>query len=171
MNALKKKVALDLLRNPCVLIHTEEEAEVTIRFLESALEGSVSLSAPEVNIFRQASIIRSPNFSLDLINPVITEKSERIISFDELCASFSHESQNCWRYKNITVQTGLDRKEIKLSGKEAILVQHEVDHLSGKVFYDCSIKVALVRNDGIIKGRDFCPCGSKKKFNQCCCLN
>lgn len=171
MNAQKKKVALGILRNPCASIHTQEEAEVTLRFLETVLGINQSLSAPEVNIYRQAAIIRTSDFSIDLVNPVVMNARKKVVSFRETCSSFPFEPQNCWRYKYIVLQTGIDRKEITLSDKEAILVQHEVDHLNGKVFFDHAIKAVIVRDGGKIQKKDFCPCGSKKRFIQCCYMS
>lgn len=168
MYAHKKKVALDILRNPCVPIQTQEEAEVTLKFLETVIGINQSLSAPEVNIYRQAAIIRTPDFSMDLVNPVIVSAYKKIVSYQEVCPSFPFEPQNCWRYTHIVLHTGIERKEITLSGEEAILVQHEIDHLNGKVFFDRAIKVAVVRDGGKIQAKDFCPCGSKKRFTQCC---
>jgi len=171
MNALKKSVALKTLRGRCSSIEFPQEAEVVIRLLESVLSQSRdfhSLSAPEVNLFKTAAIVRSPEFSIDLINPKIIRKEERVNSLDERCRSFAEDYVTCFRYNKITLVNGFNEDTIELSGYSALLVQHEVDHLNGILYYDRAISLALVRENGMLKTSDYCPCGSKKRLKECC---
>jgi len=170
MKVEKKKVVLDVLRSPCVDIETHEESEVVIRMLEVVLtekSSFTSVAAPEANILKRAAIIRTPEFSIDLINPIILTGVDKVLSFSEKCISFD-ESVNCLRWSEITIENGLKREKLTLSGLSAILVQHEIDHLEGKVFFDRAIKMAVVREGGKIKLSGHCPCGSGKVFSTCC---
>lgn len=78
-----------------------------------------------------------------MINPVITEKSTEMIVSKEACLSVPWVEWNVKRHKNITVEfTSLkwDRKTKKLKDYNAVIVQHEVDHLEWILFTDKLIK-------------------------------
>jgi len=107
-------------------------------------------------------------FEIELVNPVILKSEGNIITFHEPCFSFPHLELNCLRNERIVIQNGLKPREVELDGPPAVMVQHVIDHLSGKIFHDRKIKLALVREGGKIKPRDFCPCSSKKRFAYCC---
>jgi len=178
INAIKQNVALDVLRTDCVDIGSEEEATVVLSLLSHILDkenssGHLSLSAPEVNVMTRAAIVRMADFSIDLINPQILEYGKKIISFGEMCTSFPDHHLNCIRHDYIVISTGLPNKRetIHLIGMAAILVEHEVDHLNKSLFFDKAIRMAMVRGDGSISNHDFCPCGSRKKYIECCTIN
>ena len=73
-----------------------------------------------------------------LINPVILS-TEGIVDSNEGCLSVPGFQDDVQRAKNIIVKY-LDRdgasKETEMSGLLAICVQHEIDHLNGKLFID-----------------------------------
>jgi len=173
MNVLREKTALEILKNhQCTKVNSIEEGEIIIKMLESSLIDAhtdyVSLTAPQLNVMRQVAIIRTDDTSIDLINPVIIDFKDKIISFKERCLSFPANCVNCFRWNEITIKNGIVGIEKKFTGKLATLVQHAIDHLNGIVFYDRAIKLAIVREDGIIKDIDYCPCGSKERFSKCC---
>lgn len=176
MNAVTNEAALQALRNKCAEVSSAEEAEVIVRSLESAIKGflgknkHVSLSAPQANIQKQVAIIRTPEVSIDLINPKIIQKKNKIISYGETCLSFKDAKVNCRRYKEIVIENGLHKKQFTFTGQAAILIQHEIDHMNGTLIFDKTIKLALARLNGEIKERDFCPCASKKRFFDCCLM-
>lgn len=168
MGVAKKKVALDILKGVCTEVENPEEAQVIVGALEEVLDAPGSLSAPEINIKKKLAIVRTPDFSIDLVNPIILEREDQIISFRETCPSFPIEFVNCLRYNKIVIRNGFSKKPLTFTGKSAIIVQHEIDHLEGKVLFDRAIKMAVVREGGEIKHRDYCPCGSKRRFGSCC---
>lgn len=173
MKALsKKEVALEILRSKCVEVEQQAEADVLVGLLEAILKDCdiqyYSISAPEANVLKKVAIIRHPNLNINLINPKILSKTNRIVSYKESCPAFPNQKINCFRYNDIVLQNGFSGEKLTLSGLPAILVQHEVDHLNGRLFFDNSIRLALVREGGIIKAGDFCPCGSKQRFSLCC---
>ena len=171
MTTARKQVALEVLRCKCSDIESLEEANVIIRLLEYVAKDypgeCLTVTAPELNVMKKVAIIRTPDIEIDLVNPKIIAKSGDIISFKENCFSFS-ESLNCRRYNKITLQNGFDSKETVLTGNSAILVQHAVDHLGGLLYFDKTIKLAIIRNHGKILPKDFCPCGSQERFTKCC---
>ena len=74
-----------------------------------------------------------------LINPKITSRSKDMIEVEEGCLSFPDVYKNVLRHEKITVEyTDLDGKKKKINAKdmEAIVLQHEIDHLDGIVFLD-----------------------------------
>lgn len=172
MKTLKQKITTDILRNKCDQVSTLEEAELIVKLLDDARiekHGYNVISAPEMNIFKQVAIIRMPNLNVNLINPKITASSNKVISLNERCVSFGSVGVNCFRYNQITVETGMYMKNtLTLSGSEAIAVQHAIDHLNSTIHYDKAIKLGLARKDGEIKSLDLCPCLSRKRFHKCC---
>lgn len=76
---------------------------------------------------------------LVLINPVIIYKEGQIIS-KEGCLSFPNVYFNVLRFKKITVKyQDISGRERKLIAEDDLLcrcIQHEVDHLDGKLFVD-----------------------------------
>ena len=73
-----------------------------------------------------------------IFNPEITKKEDRTV-FEEGCLSLPGFFEKVERSKYIEVR-GLDRDgkpvEYKLDGLLSICMQHEIDHLDGKVFID-----------------------------------
>ncbi len=74
-----------------------------------------------------------------LINPKIIESHGEILSEDEGCLSVPGFRSNVRRARIIVVE-GLDRDgnpvSLEAEGFLAILLQHEIDHLNGKLFID-----------------------------------
>lgn len=74
-----------------------------------------------------------------LINPIITYRSKSMVEVEEGCLSFPNQFDNVMRHEKIKVEyTDIDgKKKIKsASGMEAVVIQHELDHLDGIVFLD-----------------------------------
>jgi peptide deformylase len=75
---------------------------------------------------------------LALINPEIVSASGEIV-FEEGCLSVPEFFSTVKRYEGVVVR-GLDRNgnpvEIDAEGLLAIVLQHEIDHLDGKLFID-----------------------------------
>jgi peptide deformylase len=74
-----------------------------------------------------------------LINPKIVDREGQIISQDEGCLSVPDFRADLKRAGSILVE-GLDREgkpiQIEAEGNLAIVLQHEIDHLNGKLFID-----------------------------------
>jgi peptide deformylase len=74
-----------------------------------------------------------------LINPVIINRSKSMVEVEEGCLSFPNEFDNVMRHEKIKVEyTDIEgKKKVKsASGMEAVVIQHELDHLDGIVFLD-----------------------------------
>lgn len=76
---------------------------------------------------------------LVLINPVIIQKEGQIVS-KEGCLSFPNVYLNIIRYESIVIRyQDLLGKERKMASKSDLLcrcIQHEIDHLDGRLFID-----------------------------------
>jgi peptide deformylase len=74
-----------------------------------------------------------------LINPRIVDQEGEIISEDEGCLSVPEFRADVKRYASILVE-GVDREgrpvQLEADGMLAIVLQHEIDHLKGKLFID-----------------------------------
>lgn len=74
-----------------------------------------------------------------LINPKITSRSKAMIEVEEGCLSFPDVYENVLRHEKVTVEyTDIEGKKRKINAKdiEAVVLQHEIDHLDGIVFLD-----------------------------------
>ena len=74
-----------------------------------------------------------------IINPKIVDSEGEIISQEEGCLSVPDFRSDVKRARKIVVE-GLDRDgkpiQIEAEGYLAIVLQHEIDHLNGKLFID-----------------------------------
>ena len=73
------------------------------------------------------------------VNPVIKEKTEKTIITEEGCLSFPGVYARVERYDGVIVECDDEKgekEEVMLTGVDAVILQHELDHLNGIVFYD-----------------------------------
>lgn len=101
----------------------------------------VGLAATQVNVQKRIIVIdisEDGNEPLALINPEIIF-SEGIEESQEGCLSVPDINETITRAENVTIQA-LDqhgkRVELKATGLLAVCIQHEIDHLNGKLFID-----------------------------------
>lgn len=76
---------------------------------------------------------------LILINPEIIEKSKEMVEGPEGCLSVPEENHNVKRHERVKVKyTNIEGKEVivEADGLFAICLQHEIDHLDGKLYID-----------------------------------
>ena len=116
----------------------------------------IGLAAPQVGILKRLIVIdcsdnKDIKKPLKFINPEITKLSKNISEFEEGCLSLPSQyakvirpSEITLKYKNIE---GLIC-ESKFSGLEATCIQHEIDHLDGKLFVD---HISKLKKNIIIK--------------------
>jgi peptide deformylase len=73
------------------------------------------------------------------INPVIVEKSRNVVKFEEGCLSYNNVRVRKLRHSKITVEykdyLGRTKRKI-FKDIEAIVIQHEIDHLNGVSFVE-----------------------------------
>ena len=101
----------------------------------------IGLAATQVNVQLRVLVLdisEEKNAPLALINPELMEKSG-LGESDEGCLSVPGVFEKVSRFESIRVRA-LDRDgqsiEIEAEGLLAVCIQHEMDHLDGKLFVD-----------------------------------
>ena len=122
----------------------------------------IGLAATQVDVHLRLIVIdvsEERNDPLVLINPRIIAASEEMIVGDEGCLSVPTVYDRVERHAQVQVEA-LDRHgaryEFEADGLLAVCVQHEMDHLVGKVFveYLSALKRNRIRSKMIKRGRD-----------------
>ena len=139
----------------------------------------VGLSANQIGISKRVSVIVGKNGRVwKLINPIIETKSDEMIKYLEGCMSLPGKTSVTLRHQKVSVRTdnyanvlvfGPDVEPITKESVnsdegllECISVQHEIDHLDGKLMTDVGVRVMedkssspkYGRNDKVIVEKD-----------------
>lgn len=101
----------------------------------------IGLAATQVNVHKQVIVMDLSEDRNDvkvIINPTIIEKDGEQV-YDEGCLSVPEYSAPVKRAETIKI-SALDEQgeifELEATGLLAVCIQHEMDHLAGKVFVD-----------------------------------
>jgi len=153
-----------VLRRPALPVTLEElrstEVQRLIELMRETMRDApgVGLAAPQVGISLQLAVIedrpeylrdlpsevladreRSPVDFHALINPRIVERSEEQVEYYEGCLSLAGFSALVKRSRAVTVEY-LDERgaehRVEARGWYARILQHEIDHLNGKLYID-----------------------------------
>lgn len=160
LRAQAKEVALPLSDQDIIL------GEKMMQFLKNSqdpviaeklgLRGGVGLAAPQLDISKRIIAVLVPNpedsegnppkeaYSLQEImyNPKIISHSvqDAALADGEGCLSVDRVVEGyVVRHSRVTVEyfdKNGDKQKIKLKGYNSIVVQHEIDHINGIMFYD-----------------------------------
>ncbi|MBJ40884.1 MAG: peptide deformylase [Gammaproteobacteria bacterium] len=101
----------------------------------------IGLAAIQVNIQKRLIVIdisEEKNKPIFLVNPIILTKKNKI-QFEEGCLSVPGFYEKVERFNNVTIkkQDLYGRTlEMEADGLLAVCIQHEIDHLDGKLFVD-----------------------------------
>ncbi|MFZ2987468.1 peptide deformylase [Ideonella sp.] len=163
---------LPILRYPDPRLHTVATPVVEVDdamrqliddMLETMYEAEgVGLAATQVNVHQRLIVMDTSeerNAPKVLINPVLLNKSELMTVGDEGCLSVPTIYDEVQRHARVTVQA-LDRHgqtyQFDAEGLTAVCVQHEMDHLMGKVFveYLSPLKRQRIKTKMLKKTRD-----------------
>src|SRR5690625_1871311 len=136
----EEKQLLDDMKTFLINSQDEETAE------KYKLRAGVGLAAPQLGINKRFIAIHfeydDTLYSYQLVNPKIISHSVQMayLQGGEGCLSVDEQIDgNVVRYARTTVKAfDKDGNELKLSfkGYPAIVIQHEIDHLNGIMFYD-----------------------------------
>lgn len=137
-----------LLAKPCEPVEdiTDEIRELASDMLETMYDApGVGLAAPQVGILKQI-VVYDPSDKEEekhpvvLINPEVTLTGETIVSEREGCLSVplgyraDVKRSSSIHLKYIDLDGVVHERDIE--GFEAVIVQHETDHLKGVLFID-----------------------------------
>lgn len=105
----------------------------------------IGLAAPQVGVIKRVIVMdcvkgedEAPR-PMVMFNPEITWSSEELSTYDEGCLSIPDQYAEVQRPAEVRVRwMGLDgtTREEQFAGLWATCVQHEIDHLNGKLFID-----------------------------------
>jgi peptide deformylase len=149
------------LKNVCKKVSLEESHQIgKILVYEMGLHGNaLGLAAPQLGYDARVfatkfSGIKPFDGEKYFINPEILEKSEPIM-FSEGCLSIPGKFVDKIRWSKLVVRDEVGGP-YEISGLPAIIFQHELEHLDGKLM-----------DDEMVDVYSLCPCGSGKKFKFC----
>jgi peptide deformylase len=110
----------------------------------------VGLAAPQVGVQKRVIVLDTnprqdeegkplPRHPMAIVNPVIAERSEEKVIWEEGCLSVPEYTDEVERSERVVV-TGLDRdgNPLRIEANEllGVCLQHEIDHLDGVLFVD-----------------------------------
>ncbi|MBD19622.1 MAG: peptide deformylase [Rhodospirillaceae bacterium] len=148
-----------ILKKQCLPI---DEVDDTIRrlmddMLETMYDApGIGLAAPQVAIHKRIIVVdgseknaeREPLF---LANPELIQTSNELTTFNEGCLSFPDQYAEVERSKTVKVRYldyNNEIKELDADGLLSTCIQHEIDHLNGKLFVD---RISLLKRNIIIR--------------------
>jgi len=149
----------------------EEGQEIANKLIQALDETQVGvgLSANQIGIPKSVSVIRAKKDSppIILMNPIITEASKEKILYVEGCLSLPGKVLSTVRSVNVTVTTlnhanplpfgpdsGQINNETAPTDKgllECVCVQHEIDHLNGKLIIDKDVRFEQKPAQNVVK--------------------
>lgn len=137
-------VADPILRRPARLVRPDEFGPQMAFFRDQLIatmraEGGAGLAAPQVGDGRRILVMETPSGILFMVNPVIRNQSDRLTSTKERCLSIPGEVVRVQRPDTVEViyedESGVTCRKI-LADFQAVVVQHEMDHLDGVTLLD-----------------------------------
>ncbi len=153
---------LTILRYPDPRLHTVARPVAAVderirQLVDDMLEtmyahDGVGLAATQVDVHERVIVMDTSeqrDHPLVLINPEITERSAEMKVSEEGCLSVPQVYDKVERHARVKVRAlGRDGEpfEIDAEGLAAVCVQHEMDHLLGKVFVEY---LSLLKRDRI----------------------
>lgn len=120
----------------------------------------VGLAATQVDVHERVVVIdvsENNDTLLVLINPEITWKSDDLETFEEGCLSVPGVYDEVERAAEVRVRAldeNGDAFELEADGLLAVCIQHELDHLQGKVFVEYLSRLKQSRLKARIKKQE-----------------
>jgi len=105
----------------------------------------VGLAANQIGILKQIIAVKIKKYKNDnekiyvFFNPKIKLFSKETVKMEEGCLSIPEQFAEIERPASIEIEYTNEKNQIiseKKEGYEARILQHEIDHLSGKLFFD-----------------------------------
>ena len=114
----------------------------------------VGLAAPQIGVMMQLAVVDTTlerNRRILLANPSVLAASEEMNTYDEASPNLVGVSAPITRPKNVTVrylnEDGVITRR-DFIGLEATSVQHQIDHLQGKMYFD---NLGRVKRDMLLR--------------------
>ena len=131
-------------------VHVESINDALIKLAEDMMETmydapGIGLAAPQVGVLERLIVMdcakkedEEPD-PIIMVNPLITASSEEKSVYEEGCLSIPDHFAEVTRPELVQVQwVDLDGKQHseEFGGLKSTCIQHEIDHLNGKLFID-----------------------------------
>ncbi len=123
----------------------------------------IGLAAPQIGFLQRAIVIDTDSESrgkklLKIINPEILESSGSVV-WEEGCLSVVNYTAEVTRARHVLMRGWtIEHKEIQIEASDllAVCLQHEIDHLDGRLFIDriSGLKRSLYRKRLLKQKRD-----------------
>ncbi len=148
-----------VLREVCAPVETIDDGIRALAddMLDSMYEApGIGLAASQIGVLKRLFVLdvskdEEPKAPMVFINPQIVWSSDDTSVYQEGCLSIPEYFEDVERPAEVTVQF-LNREgaeqEIKAEGLLATCIQHELDHLNGKLFIDYLSKL---KRDRVVK--------------------
>lgn len=157
---------------PVKKVDNEIKNIIELMFFTMYEEKGIGLAATQVNIHKRIIVIdvsENKDKKIFLINPEIISLSDDIDTMEEGCLSVPGFYETVSRPKTVTVSSlDYDGKkiEIEANGLLSTCIQHEIDHLNGKLFVDhisslkrtrIEKKITKLKKEGAVASRKNTP--------------
>ena len=119
-------------------VSLEEAQEIITDLLDTAnhhIDNCAGLAAPQIGVLKKVIVVRKDDHFFPMVNPMIIKKSGKKFVNNEGCLSLEG-TRSVERYSNVLVNymDGKGKRQTKsFNGLLAVIVQHETDHLNGKL--------------------------------------
>ena len=134
------------LKKPCEAVGeiTPEIRALAADMLETMYDApGVGLAAPQVGVTKRVVVMDcikdGPPEPIVMVDPQVVWASEDVTTYEEGCLSIPDQYAEVERPAEVRVRwmdlDGVEQEE-QFSGLWATCVQHEIDHLNGKLFID-----------------------------------
>ena len=143
-----RKIGDDILRKICRPVEAITPRILTL--LDDMTEtmraaDGCGLAAPQVGVLRRVVVIETePGQVIELINPKIIATAG-VQEAVEGCLSVPGRSGVTRRPKHVTVRAlNREGKTVEISGSDLLAraICHELDHLDGKLYIDCAVRMS-----------------------------
>ena len=151
-----------VLRKKCDRIYRDELDVKTLAndMFETMMKADgIGLAAPQIGISKQIFVVdgssledeEMASFKKVFINPILNHEKGELWEFEEGCLSIPNVRGGVNRKSTIEI-TFYDENWVKrtetFKGMQARVIQHEYDHIQGKLFVDylSSLKRKLIKN-------------------------
>jgi peptide deformylase len=132
-----------VLKTPTQKIEAHEDISILVghMFYVMQREKAKGLAANQIGISKSIFVMSMEHGNKAFINPVIIEHTDPGQFKDEGCLSIPGVTLNTKRFLRVILEyeepNSLgDRRTIELLDADAVCAQHELEHLSGKLFID-----------------------------------
>lgn len=145
LRPILKFPALALKKNALTVTSIDGLVDELLRDMTDTMYAApgVGLAAPQIGVAQRLITVdidheHPGEHLLKLVNPVIAEREGTVV-WEEACLSVVDYSAEVRRSARVLVKAWtLDQREIEVEGEGllAVALQHEIDHLDGRLFID-----------------------------------